>query len=102
MLNQLVVVGRVKGLEINEEKSVDGKTRNFIELKVPRHFKNEMGEYEADYIRVEVLGLAMREALDMIKPGDLLGIKGRVMSESDSKIMHVVAEKITLLKSANE
>lgn len=102
MLNQLVVVGRVKGLEINEEESIDGKTHNFIELKVPRNFKNEMGEYEADYIRVEVLGLAMREALDMIKPEDLLGIKGRVMSESDSKIMHVVAEKITLLKSANE
>ena len=102
MLNMLTIVGRVKGLEINEEESVNGKTRNFIELKVPRNFKNEMGEYEADYIRVETLGLAMREALDMIKPGDLLGIKGRVMSESDSKIMHVVAEKITLLKSANE
>ena len=102
MLNQLVVVGRVKKVELYEEKNDDGKARNFIELKVPRHFKNEMGEYEADYIRVETLGLAMRETLGMIKTGDLLGIKGRVMSEPDSKIMHVVAEKITLLKSANE
>lgn len=101
ILNQLVVVGRVQEVEISEE-FIDGQYRNFIELKVPRNFKNAFGKYETDYIKVEVIGPGMRQALDMIKAEDLIGIKARVVSESDSDTINIVAEKITLLKSASK
>lgn len=86
MLNQVVVVGRIKGIE-----------NGAVVLAVPRSFKNAEGEYETDYIEAKLLKNMMDNVLSYCENGDLVGIKGRL--ESDLNRMYVIAEKVTFLSS---
>ena len=50
MLNQMILVGRVANLEVNDE----GKA--ILMLAVPRSFKNADGEYETDILKCRLYG----------------------------------------------
>lgn len=86
MLNQVVLVGRIKMININE-----------LVISVSRNFKNENGEYEDDDIKVYVAISIQNNINEYCKIGDIIGIKGRI--ERNNRI---VAEKVTFLSSKKE
>lgn len=86
MLNQAIVVGRLKNIE-------NGK----VVLAVPRSYKNAEGEYETDYIEAKLSKSISDNVLSYCEVEDLVGIKGRL--ESDLNRMYVIAEKVTFLSS---
>ena len=93
MLNQFIIVGRiVKDLE---------KESNVITIAIPRHYKNEDGEYETDFVDVAIDGTLAKTTIEYCKKGDIIGVKGSIRSEisNDIRKMILVAEKVTFLSS---
>lgn len=93
MLNQLVLVGRLKEIK-EEEKGIN------ITLVVPRSYKNEEGIYEEDYIPVRLFGNVANNTKEWCNKGDLIGIKGRIQAKDND--IEIVAEKLTFLSNKKE
>lgn len=103
MLNQVILVGRlVQDPEIKELEN--GSRLCYINLAVPRSWKNADGIYETDFINCIVWNNIADNVKEYCKKGDLLGIKGRVQTkqEEDKNIIEIVAEKVTFLSSRKE
>lgn len=83
MLNQCVLVGRVKELK-----------NNTLILAVSKSFKNEKGVYETDFINITLIGSIINNVNEYCNKGDIVGVKARV--ETGNKL---IAEKITFLTS---
>ena len=87
MLNQAILVGRVKEL-----------LENAITIAIPRSYKNEDGEYDTDFIQVHLTSPRIQEsAAEYLHVGDIIGVKGS-LSTNDGNVW-VNAEKITFLSS---
>ena len=86
MINQIILVGRIEN--IGEEK---------IEIRVPRSFKNEEGNYEDDIITVIIKGNMFENVKEYCHRGDVVGTKGHI--EQADNDMQIIAEKITFLSS---
>ena len=103
MLNQAVFVGRLVADPIVHETD-KGNVSN-ITLAVPRPYKNEHGEYEADFIDFVLWKGVAENTSEYCKKGDILGIKARVQSEfkeqdgERKKVFSIVAEKVSFLTS---
>ena len=104
MLNQIVFVGRlVRDPEIKE--SENGNKYTNITIAVPRGYRNENGEYDADFIDLRLCKGVAETTSEYCKKGDLIGAKGRVETrvyEKDGEkkyITELVAEKITFLSN---
>ena len=104
MLNQIVFVGRlVRDPEIKE--SENGNKYTNITIAVPRGYRNENGEYDADFIYLRLWKGVAETTSEYCKKGDLIGAKGRVETrvyEKDGEkkyITELVAEKITFLSN---
>lgn len=105
MLNQVVLVGRLISDPIIE-KDENGKESSKITLAIPRSFKNANGEYETDFIAINVFGTIATNTCEYCKKGDIIGVKGRLQCENEEKdngtivyIQKVIAEKVTFLSS---
>lgn len=96
MLNQFVVVGRIKNI-VKEE--VEEKEVVTLELGVPRSFKNINGEYDTDLVEIMLIKGIAKNTLEFCKPGDLVGAKGTIRKLENDNKMSLVAEKITFLSS---
>ena len=81
MLNQCILVGRIKELK-----------DNILTLAVNKSFKNEKGIYETDFIKVILFDNIATNVNEYCHKGDIIGIKARI--ETENKI---IAEKITFL-----
>jgi len=104
MINQLVMVGRVA--QDPELKTLDsGKQVANITLAVPRNYKNAEGVYETDFINATLWNGVAENFCDYCKKGDMVGVKGRLESDTYEKdgnkvhTLNVVAEKVTFLSS---
>ena len=96
MINQVMLVGRIAN-DISEED-------NNITVAITRSFKNENGEYETDFIDVEIRGTIAKTTTEYCKKGDIIGVKGSIRSEiiDNVKKMILVADRITFLSSKKE
>lgn len=94
MLNQFVIVGRLVDSPQREDKSV------IITLAIPRSYKNEKGEYDTDFIEYVLWKGVAENTMEYCKKGDLLGVKGRLVSSKNK--MEAIAEKITFLSNKKE
>ena len=93
MLNQFIIVGRIaKDLE---------KESNVITIAIPRHYKNEDGEYDTDFVDVAIDGTLAKTTIEYCKKGDIIGVKGNIKSEISNDIikMLLVAERVAFLSS---
>lgn len=93
MMNQFIIVGRiVKDLE---------KKSNVITIAISRHYKNENGEYETDFVDVTIDGTLAKTTIEYCKKGDIIGVKGNIKSEISNVIrkMILVAERVTFLST---
>ena len=88
MLNQAILVGRVKELHEGE-----------ITIAVSKAYKNAEGEYDTDIIKIVLEGNLNSSVNDYCSIGDIVGVKGRIESLSNDGLV-IKAEKISFLSSA--
>ena len=108
MLNQVILVGRLtKDIEVVE--SENGKKYAQMNLAIPRSFKNADGVYDTDFINAVAFESIAQNTSEYCKKGDIVGVKGRLQSNSFEKEdgsmeykMDIVAEKVTFLSSNKE
>lgn len=80
----------------------------FMKVAVSRNFKNSEGIYETDFIPVQLWGEIAKNTMDYCKVGNVIGIKGRLQSETfevnDHKYFntYAVAERVTFLSSKSD
>ncbi len=105
MLNQTVLVGRLTSDPKLYETENENKVTN-ITLAVPRSYKNADGEYDTDFVDCVLWKGLAENLVTYAKKGDLIGIKGRLESNSyetengeKRKEQYVIAEKVTFLAS---
>lgn len=95
MLNQIVIVGRLKNKEFKDNGTLE------LTLAVPRSYKNVNGEYDTDIIKCLTFRIISSNINEYCEKDDVIGIKGRLQC-LDGKNLEVVAEKVTYLTSRKE
>ena len=93
MLNQVILVGRI----VEEVKKVDRGYK--MRMGIPRSYKNADGEYETDFIEIQMLDNVGNSVKEYCKKGDIVGVKGRLQNGDLNIPLEVVAEKVTFLSS---
>lgn len=103
MLNQAILVGRLTQ-DLKEELINDERKAYYITIAVPRNYKNADGEYETDFIPIELGDAIGKNVCSYCKKGDILGIKGRTerIKIDDTYRTKIIAEKVTFLSSKQE
>lgn len=86
MLNQVVLVGRIKEKE-------NGK----IIIDVKDSVKNENGEYGSNLISISLGGNINNSVNEYCEVDSIIGVKGKIQT-IDNK-MEIIAEKISFLSS---
>lgn len=104
MLNQTILVGKIKKIDTKELENGGKKTT--ITLAVTRSWKNSNGEYDIDFIPCVLWNSIAENAIKDYECEDLVAVKGRLQtrnseSEKEEKrqIVEVVAEKVTFLST---
>lgn len=100
MLNQVVIVGRIAN-DIKIEKTESGKKYANITLAVTRPFKNMDGEYDTDFISCILWQGIAQNTMDYCNKDDLVGVKGRLETMEDNRLV-LQAEKVTFLSSSRK
>lgn len=91
MLNQVMLVGRIASISLEEEQLI---------LSVSKSYKNSDGIY--DYVLVPCLigSNLLNTTKEYCSKDDLVGVRG-LLDVKDDKL-YVLAERITMLKSKSE
>lgn len=102
MLNQMVLVGRVKELPIIKKTS-SGVLNAKLIIDVERGFRNANGEIEIDTFSVTLWRGVAEECIAICSPGSLVGVRGRlqasILNSNNIKFYNaeIIAEKISFL-----
>lgn len=107
MINSIILVGRLtKDCEL--KYTTNETPVATFSIAVNRDYKNDKGEYEADFINCKVFGTIAETVSKYSKKGDLLGVNGRIQTGSYEKDGHkvytteVICKKITFLQQKKE
>ena len=108
MMNQICIIGRlVRDPETKELE--DGKRVSNITVAVQRSYKNENGEYEADFIDCTLWNGVAENVKEFCRKGDIVGVKGRIQTNlyedkdgNKKKDMSIIADKVSFLSSKKE
>lgn len=108
MINNVVLVGRLtRDLELRYTTS--NKAAVNFTLAVNRNFKNERGEFEADFIGCTAYGKQAENMARFLNKGSLIGVEGRISTRNyqgkDGKtvyITEVIADKVNFLESKKQ
>lgn len=108
MINTVTLVGRLtKDPELRYTQT--GKGVATFTLAVTRPFKNQNGDYEADFINCQTWGKAAENLANYMRKGNKVGVVGRIQTRNYENnqgqkvyVTEVVAEQVTFLESKNE
>lgn len=108
MINNVVLVGRLtRDLELRYTTS--NKAAVNFTLAVNRNFKNERGEFPADFISCTAYGKQAENMARFLNKGSLIGVEGRISTRNyqgkDGKtvyITEVIADKVNFLESKKQ
>ena len=104
MINSVLLVGRLTH-QPELKFTRNGKTYTQFNVAVQRKFKNENGEYEADFIGCTLWGKPAESFTNFTRKGSLVGVEGRSQTRNYEKdgrkiyITEVIAESFTLLET---
>nr|DAR09548.1 MAG TPA: Single strand binding protein [Caudoviricetes sp.] len=104
MINTVALVGRLTH-QPELKFTRNGKTYTQFNVAVQRKFKNENGEYEADFIGCTLWGKSAETFTKFTRKGSLVGVEGRLQTRNYEKdgrkiyITEVIAESFTLLET---
>lgn len=103
MLNQVVLVGRIKALPVIKETSSGVKLAEML-VEIERGYKNAEGIFDTDTIQCTLWRGLAETALEQSEVGNLIGLKGRLQGNhfdnKEGNAVHsceVIAEKISFL-----
>ncbi len=107
MVNNVTLLGRIT--RDPEVKAVgNGSAVCNFTLAVNRNFKNQSGEYEADFINVVAFGNTASRMQQYVSKGNLLAITGRIQTRNYENNMgqrvyvtEVVANNVSFVESRN-
>ena len=108
MINTVTLVGRLtKDPELRYTQT--GKGVATFTLAVTRPFKNQNGDYEADFINCQTWGKAAENLANYMRKGSKVGVVGRIQTRNYENnqgqkvyVTEVVAEQVTFIESKNE
>ena len=103
MINQVTLVGRLtKDPEL--KVTTDGTPVAHVILAVSRHYRNQNGEIDADFVQCTLWRKAAENTNQYCRKGSVVGITGRIQTRHyDNKeglrvyVTEVVAESIRFL-----
>lgn len=104
MINHVVVVGRLTR-KPELKFTANGTKYTQFSVAVQRNFKNNSGEYEADFINCLMWRNAAENFVKFTNKGSLVGVEGRIQTRSYDKdgrtiyITEVVSEGFSLLET---
>ena len=112
MINNVVLIGRLTR-DVDLRHTSQNQAVGQFTLAVNRNFKNQKGEYDADFINCVIWGKSAENLANWAKKGNLVGITGRVQTRNYENqqgqrvyVTEVVAESFQLLEkrdnSANQ
>jgi single-strand DNA-binding protein len=107
-MNTVNLIGRLtKDCELRY--TPNGKAVAQFTLAVNRTFKNQNGDYEADFFRVVVWNKAAENAAEYLGKGSQCGVTGRLQSRSYENnqgqrvyVTEVVADNVQFLDTRND
>ncbi|OLS41135.1 single-stranded DNA-binding protein [Bacillus sp. MRMR6] len=108
MINQVTLVGRLtKDPELRV--TTDGTPVSHVTLAVNRHFRNQNGEVDADFVQCTLWKKAAENTAQYCRKGALVGITGRLQTRQyDNKegkrvfVTEVVTETIRFLSKPTQ
>lgn len=103
MINQVTLVGRLtKDPEI--KVTTEGIPVTHVTLAVNRHFKNQNGQIEADFVQCTLWRKAAENTVQYCRKGSVVGITGRIQTRHYENnegrrvyVTEVVAESVQFL-----
>lgn len=104
MINTVALIGRLTH-QPELKFTRNGKTYTQFNVAVQRKFKDENGEYEADFIVCRLWGKSAETFTKFNRKGSLVGVEGRLQTRNYEKdgrkiyITEVIAESFTLLET---
>lgn len=102
MLNQVVLVGKVKELPVTKETTNGIKVATMV-VEVERGFRNANGVLESDDFLVTLWRGIAEECQSSCHVGSLVGLKGRLQANNYNKEdsiyykADIIAEKVSFL-----
>lgn len=104
MMNRVMLIGRITKIHdfiiVEEEEN-----RECIEITiaVPRYYKNKMGNYDSDFIKVLVKNKEIvSTTIEYCKMGDLIGVDACLCKLSNDNEMYIMANKISFLAMSKD
>ena len=104
MINNVVLIGRLTR-DVELRYTPQNQAVGQFTLAVNRNFKNQNGEYDADFINCVIWGKSAENFANWTKKGNLVGITGRVQTRNYENqqgqrvyVTEVVAESFQLLE----
>lgn len=108
MINQTTLIGRLTK-DVDMRYSQQGKAVSNFNLAVNRPFKNQNGEYDADFINIVQFGKGAEITANYMRKGSQVGISGRIQSRKyENKegktvfVTEVVADQVAFLDSKKQ
>ena len=80
-MNKVVLIGRI-AKDIEVRYTTTQKVVAMFSLAVNREFKNQKGEYEADFFNIVMWGKPAELAGNTLKKGSKIAIDGRIQNRS--------------------
>lgn len=107
MMNRTILIGRLTK-DPDLRYSPQGTAMCNFTLAVNRNFKNQQGEYEADFINIVTFRKQAENVAQYLKKGSLAGVDGRLQSRSYENnqgqrvfVTEVVADSVQFLDAKN-
>ena len=103
-MNKIILIGRLTK-EVDLRYTSSGKAVGSFCLAVQRPFKNQQGEYEADFINCVVWDKAAETIANYVRKGHRFAVEGRLQIRNYEKdgqrvfVSEVVVENFTFLES---
>jgi hypothetical protein len=96
MLNQFVIVGRIKEMPYNVEEN-----RHVLCLEVTQNYRNDGNDYAKSYIDIVLNAEMARKIENFCNIGVIIGAKGHIDTHNEYGL-ELRCEKITFLSSNPE
>jgi single-stranded DNA-binding protein len=96
MLNQIILVGRIRKLP----EADPGEDRRYCDLpiEVVRSYQNAQGEFESDVFTVKVWRGAADIAREKYTVGNIIGVKARLEQDRTTGCPLIIAEKLSFIQ----
>ena len=107
-MNSVNLVGRLTK-DVDLRKTPNGKLVGNFTLAVNRRFKNQQGEYEADFIMCQIWGDSADTLARYVHKGQMVAVAGRINTRNYENqqgqrvyVTEVIVENFTLISGGGQ